>query len=139
MAAAFPVLHRNVLRPLLRGYESLGAEHFGVAEQRHGTYRIIAVVVLDDFTQEARQQPRVVARNVIVVDLGHSAVGDLNGNESEDGLAFPRDEPRVRTRGPERVVVVLTQYAAPHDQRGDECVKAGRSAVQFLDCHIRKV
>ena len=132
-------MHRHVLRPLLRGDEALGAEHLGVAEQRHGTYRIVAVVVSDDFAQEARQQLRIVARNVVVVDLGHSAVGDLHGHEPEDGLAFPRDEPRMRTRGPERIVVVLAQHAASHDQRSDECIKAGRSAVQFLDCHIRKV
>ena len=80
---------------------------------------------MDDLAQEARQQQRIVTRNVVVVDLGHAAVGDLHGHEPEDGLTLPRDEPRVRTRSPKRVVVVLAQYAAPHDQRSDERVKAG--------------
>ena len=82
---------------------------------------------------------RIVARNVVVVYLGHTAVGDLYGYEPENGFALPGHEPGMRARSPERVVVVLAQYAAPHDQRCDECVEARRSSVQFFDCHIRKV
>lgn len=50
---------------------------------------------------------RIVARNVVVVDLGHTAVGDLYGYEPENGFALPGHEPGMRARSPERVVVVL--------------------------------
>ena len=41
----------------------------------------------------------------------------------------------MRARSPERVVVVLAQDTAPHDQRCDERIKSGRSPLQLLDCH----
>ena len=71
---------------------------------------------------------RIVARNVVVVDLGHTAVGDLYGYEPENGFALPGHEPGMRARSPERVVVVLAQYAAPHDQR---CERRGEVPSSF--------
>jgi len=107
-----------------------------MADQRDGTYRIVAAVILDDLPQEPREQLRVVARDIVVVDPCDPAVGNLHRHESVNIFTFPGDEPRMRTRSPERIVVVLAQYAAPHDQRRDECVEARRSSVQFFDCHI---
>ena len=109
-----------------------------MAGQRNGTDRIVAVVAAHDLLQKTGDQPRIVARHVVVVDFGDSAVGNLHRHESEDDLPLPGDEPRVRTRRPERIVVVLAQHAAPHDQRCDERIETRGGSVQFLDSHIRE-